>query len=83
MEKISQAVVAFVVAGFLMVGFFLIIPGTYDRINAEDLGVQGNQTLDTTYSTILGVESVFGFVFLVLGVLVTVLVAYTLVAGRR
>lgn len=82
MNEIAGSVLAFAIIGILFVGFFLIIPATYDRIDVTDLGAQGNETLDTAYNFTTSLQGTFGILILVLGILSLMLVVL-FVAGRR
>ena len=69
MSGINQlwgGVVAFVVVGIILLGIFLTMPSSYDRLNEVDLGPRGNATLDSSYDFIIDTIQPFGVMFMVL-----------------
>jgi disulfide bond formation protein DsbB len=80
-ENAVKYAAVFVIVGVLLVGFYLIIPGAYDKINATDLGAEGNKTLDDAYTLMLNNQSVYGWVFIALAALAVV--SAVMAFGRR
>jgi ABC-type antimicrobial peptide transport system permease subunit len=77
-----SGIIAFVTVGILMLGFFLIVPDTYTRMNATDMGAMGNATRDGAYTFALNIQSVTSSILWVLAG-ATIVIVLAAVYGRR
>ena len=77
-----SGVIAFMLVGILVIGFYLVIPATYLRVNATDLGAVGNATLDNAYVFATNTQSIMGAVLIVLAA-VSIVIVLAWVFGRR
>jgi hypothetical protein len=82
-SRVSGAIVSFALVSIFLLGFFLIIPGSYNRLDLLDLGFQGNATLDSGFDFLLNSQSVFGFMFMLLAAFSIIAVMWYVFGGRR
>ena len=77
-----SGVVAFVIVGVLMLGFFLVVPDTYTRMNATDMGAMGNATRAGAYTFVLNIQTITSSImWLLAGVTIVIITSYAF--GRR
>lgn len=83
MDRASGTVIAFMLISIFLIGFFLVMPSSYDRLDELELGPQGNETLDTAYTLVLNLQGIFGFLFIMMAAFTAMGAMMYIFGGRR
>lgn len=79
-ENATKFIAAFAIISVMILGFYLVLPSSYETLNATDLGA-GNETLDDAYRLMLENQSIYGWLAVALAAFAIVSVVYYLARG--